>query len=44
MGSAKVQMAYEGWTLFVAGSFTGNESKIFSPFGTKPTYTDMQQV
>jgi hypothetical protein len=29
--------------LFVAGSVTGNESKIFSPFGTKPNYTDMQQ-
>jgi outer membrane porin, OprD family len=23
---------------------TGNESKIFSPFGTKPNYTGMQQV
>lgn len=42
--SGKLQMVYAGWTLFAAGSFTGNESKIFSPFGTKPTYTDMQQV
>ncbi|MGZ5960729.1 MAG: OprD family outer membrane porin [Rhizomicrobium sp.] len=42
--SAKAQMAYAGWTLFVAGSATGNESKIFSPYGTKPNYTDMQQV
>jgi outer membrane OprD family porin len=37
-------MVYAGWTLFVAGSVTGDESKIFSPYGTKPTYTDMQQV
>jgi hypothetical protein len=42
--SAKVQMVYAGWTLFVAGSITGDGSKIFSPFGTKPNYTDMQQV
>ncbi len=42
--SAKLQMVYAGWTLFAAGSFTGNESKLFSPFGTKPNYTDMQQV
>jgi len=42
--SAKVQMTYAGWTAFIAGSSTGNESKIFSPFGTKPNYTDMQQV
>ena len=42
--SAKVQMMYAGWTFFVAGSSTGDESKIFSPFGTKPNYTDMQQV
>lgn len=42
--SAKVQMTYEGWTLFVAGSSTGDQSKIYSPFGTKPNYTDMQQV
>jgi hypothetical protein len=42
--SAKVQMTYAGWTLFVAGSITGDESKIFSPFGTKPNYTDMQQI
>ena len=42
--SAKVQMTYAGWSLFVAGSGTGDQSKIFSPFGTKPNYTDMQQV
>jgi outer membrane porin, OprD family len=42
--SAKAQMLYAGWTLFVAGSMTGNESKIFSQYGTKPNYTDMQQV
>jgi hypothetical protein len=41
--SAKLQMVYAGWTLFTAGSVTGNESNIFSPFGTKPNYTDMQQ-
>lgn len=42
--SGKVQMVYVGWTLFAAGSVTGDQSKIFSPFGTKPNYTDMQQV
>ena len=42
--SAKVQMAYAGWTLFAAGSATGNESAIFSPYGTSPNYTVMQQV
>jgi hypothetical protein len=42
--SAKGQMTYAGWTLFVAGSITGNQSKIFSQYGTKPNYTDMQQV
>ena len=42
--SAKAQMVYAGWTLFVAGSATGDESKIYSPFGTKPNYTDMQQA
>jgi hypothetical protein len=41
--SAKAQMVYAGWTLFVAGSVTGSESKIFSAYGTKPNYTDMQQ-
>jgi hypothetical protein len=41
--SAKVQMAYAGFTLFVAGSITGDESSIFSQYGTKPNYTDMQQ-
>jgi hypothetical protein len=42
--SAKVLMKYSGWSLFVSGSITGDGSKIFSPFGTKPTFTDMQQV
>ena len=42
--SAKAQMAYAGWTLFVAGSATGSGSKIFSQYGTKPNYTDMQQA
>jgi len=42
--SGKAQLAYAGWTAFVAGSVTGNGSKLFSPFGTKPNYTDMQQV
>ena len=42
--SAKVQMAYAGWTLFAAGSITGSESKLFSQYGTKPNYTDMQQL
>jgi outer membrane porin, OprD family len=42
--SAKVQMTYVGWTLFAAGSVTGDGSKIFSPYGTKPNYTDMQQA
>ena len=41
--SAKAQLVYSGWTLFVAGSITGNESNIFSQYGTKPNYTDMQQ-
>ncbi|MET4387674.1 hypothetical protein ABIB73_003431 [Bradyrhizobium sp. F1.4.3] len=42
--SAKLQMVYAGWTLFAAGSATDSASAIFSPFGTKPNYTDMQQV
>jgi hypothetical protein len=42
--SAKAQMVYAGWTFFIAGSATGSESKIFSAYGTKPNYTDMQQV
>ena len=42
--SAKLQTTYAGWTLFVAGSSTGGASSITSPFGTKPNYTDMQQV
>ena len=43
--SAKVQMTYAGWTLFVAGSITGVTAPRFSrQYGTKPNYTDMQQV
>jgi hypothetical protein len=42
--SAKAQMLYAGWTLFLASSITGDGSSIFSPYGTKPNYTDMQQV
>jgi hypothetical protein len=42
--SAKLQTTYAGWTLFVAGSSTGGAANIQSPFGTKPNYTDMQQV
>jgi hypothetical protein len=42
--SAKTQMVYAGLTLFVAGSITGDGSKIFSQYGTKPNYTDMQQA
>ena len=42
--SAKVLLTLTGWTLFVAGSSTGDGSKIYSPYGTKPNYTDMQQV
>jgi hypothetical protein len=41
--SVKVQTEYAGWTLFAAGSIAGDESKILSPFGEKPNYTDMQQ-
>ena len=42
--SGRAQVQYVGFTAFVAGSATGDQSKIFSPFGTKPNYTDMQQV
>jgi hypothetical protein len=42
--SAKVQAAYAGFTVFAAGSATGDASKISSSFGTKPNYTNMQQV
>ena len=42
--SGKGQMSYMGWTLFAAGSITGDERNIASPFGAKPNYTDMQQV
>jgi hypothetical protein len=42
--SAKVQMLYSGWTLFVAGSMNGAGSNPISPFGGNPNYTSMQQV
>ena len=42
--SAKAQMVYAGFTVFAAGSITGDESNIFSPYGTKPNYTDMQEI
>ena len=42
--SAKLQIAYAGWTAFIAGSITGEGSSIFNPFGTKPNYTNMQQL
>ena len=41
--SAKAQMTYMGWLLFVAGSATGEQSKIFNTFAFKPTYTVMLQ-
>jgi hypothetical protein len=41
--SVKVQTEYAGWTVFVTSSIAGDESKLFSPFGEKPNYTDMQQ-
>jgi len=42
--SAKVQMVHAGWTVFVAGSITGDGSGIYSPFGSNPNYTNMQQL
>ena len=42
--SAKAQMSYMGWTLFAAGSITGDERAIASPYSSKPNYTDMQQI
>jgi outer membrane porin, OprD family len=42
--SGKIQAAYAGFTVFTAGSAAGDASKIYSPFGAKPNYTDMQQV
>ena len=42
--SAKAQMSYMGWTLFAAGSITGDERQIVSPYSSKPNYTDMQQI
>jgi hypothetical protein len=42
--SAKVQTVYAGWTLFAAGSATGDQSKIFSQYGAKPNYTAMQET
>jgi hypothetical protein len=42
--SAKLAMTYRSATLFLAGSTTGTGADIRSPFGSKPNYTDMQQV
>jgi outer membrane OprD family porin len=42
--SAKAQMLYAGWTLFVAGSMTGPGSSLYTPFGGNPNYTGMQQL
>jgi outer membrane porin, OprD family len=42
--SAKAQMLYAGWTLFVAGSMTGPGSSLYTPFGANPNYTAMQQL
>jgi hypothetical protein len=42
--SAKAQMLYAGWTLFVAGSMTGPGSSLYNPFGGTPIYTAMQQL
>jgi hypothetical protein len=42
--SGKAQLVYSGWTLFVAGSTTGEGASINMPFGSKPTYTTMQQI
>ena len=42
--SAKVEMLYSGWTLFVAGSMNGVGLNPTSPFGANPNYTSMQQV
>jgi hypothetical protein len=42
--SAKAQMHYAGWTLFVAGSITDRGSSLYTPFGSNPNYTAMQQL
>jgi hypothetical protein len=42
--SAKAQTLYGGWTLFVAGSMTGPGSSLYTPFGSNPNYTAMQQL
>jgi hypothetical protein len=39
-----IKVSHAGWTAFIAGSMTGDGSKIYTPAGTKPIYTDMQQV
>src|SRR5262245_19620965 len=40
--SAKAQIVYADWTFFVAASATAEASQIYSPYGTKPNYTNMQ--
>ena len=42
--SAKIQMVYGGWVAFAAGSITDSSSKIYSPLGSEPNYTNMQQL
>jgi outer membrane porin, OprD family len=42
--SAKAQMVYSGWTLFLAGSMTGPGSSLYTVFGGNPNYTGMQQL
>ena len=42
--SVKAQMLYAGWTLFVVGSTTVQQSQTYAPFGTSPSYLEMQEV
>ncbi|MFG3592476.1 OprD family outer membrane porin [Bradyrhizobium sp. RDI18] len=42
--SAKVQMLYSGWTLFVVGSMNGPGSNTISLFGGNPNYASMLQL
>jgi hypothetical protein len=42
--SAKVQMLYSGWTLFVIGSMNGPGANTISPFGGNPNYASMLQL
>jgi len=42
--SVKMQIEYGGWASFAAGSITDSSSEIYSPFGSAPNYTNMQQL